>query len=79
MVRFAAAAIALAVSSFGLSAHAPIANSLAGFLVAPMRAVHADEAHVHSFEQASYPIREIDTTRDSNCRSSSTSTRFRAS
>lgn len=63
MVRFAAAALALAVASLGLSARG------AEILMLDFWSPHCGpcmqmKPTMHSLEQANYPIREVDTTRD---------------
>ena len=64
MVRFAAAALALAVSSLGLSAHGA-EILLLDFWSPQCGPCMQMKPIVHSLEQANYPIREVDTTRDS--------------
>jgi thiol-disulfide isomerase/thioredoxin len=65
MVRFAAAALALAVTSFGLSAHGAESQILLLDFWSPQCGpCMSMKPTMHALEQASYPIREIDTTRD---------------
>jgi S1-C subfamily serine protease len=64
MVRFAAAAIALAVSSLGLSARSA-EILLLDFWSPQCGPCMQMKPTVHSLEQANYPIQEVDTTRDS--------------
>ncbi len=65
MVRFAAAAFALAVTSFGLSAHGAESQILLLDFWSPQCGpCMSMKPTMHSLEQASYPIREIDTTHD---------------
>lgn len=65
MVRFAAAVIALAVTSLGLAAH----GAESEILLLDFWSPHCGpcmqmKPTVHSFIQARYPIREVDTTQD---------------
>ncbi len=64
MVRFAAAAFALAVSSLGLSA-CGAEILLLDFWSPQCGPCMQMKPTVHSLEQAKYPIQEVDTTRDS--------------
>ena len=64
MVRFAAAAIAFAVSSLGLSAQGA-EILLLDFWSPQCGPCMSMKPTVHSLEQANYPIQEVDTTRDS--------------
>ena len=63
MVRFAAAAIALAVSSLGLSARSA-EILLLDFWSPQCGPCMQMKPTVQSLEQANYPIQEVDTTRD---------------
>jgi thiol-disulfide isomerase/thioredoxin len=63
MVRFSAAAIALAVTSLGLSAHGQ--ELLLDFWSPQCGPCMQMKPLIQSYEQASYPIQQIDTTRDS--------------
>ncbi len=65
MVRFAAAVLALAVTSLGLAAH----GAESEILLLDFWSPHCGpcmqmKPTVHSFIQAKYPVREIDTTQD---------------
>jgi thiol-disulfide isomerase/thioredoxin len=65
MVRFAAAALALAVTSLGLSAHGAESQILLLDFWSPQCGpCMSMKPTMHALEQASYPIREIDTTHD---------------
>jgi thiol-disulfide isomerase/thioredoxin len=64
MVRFAAATIALAILSLGLSAHSAEILML-DFWSPQCPPCIQMKPIVHSLEQANYPIRQVDTTRDS--------------
>jgi S1-C subfamily serine protease len=63
MVRFAAAAIALAITSLGLSAHGA-EILLLDFWSPQCGPCMQMKPTVHALKQAQYPIREVDTTRD---------------
>ena len=65
MVRFAAAALALAITSLGLSAYGAESQIvLLDFWSPQCGPCMGMKPTMHALEQASYPIREIDTTHD---------------
>jgi thiol-disulfide isomerase/thioredoxin len=65
MVRFAAAALALAITSFGVSAYGAESQILLLDFWSPQCGpCMSMKPTMHSLEQANYPIREIDTTHD---------------
>src|SRR6478609_4597147 len=65
MVRFAAAALALAITSLGLTAYGAESQIvLLDFWSPQCGPCMSMKPTMHALEQANYPIREIDTTRD---------------